>query len=739
MSHVHGQSIPCVKSNPDAVNAILPSIADQARIPFVDYTGMALAPGQWTMPKWMREEGLCILGCWETMPWRRYIGIATTWEEQDYAFEQSQAFIDDVKKLGCNTIAMPYDCGHGVDTVEDQVQRSKALIELCHKNGLKGCTYFRPDIIWYDTLNEAEKAELDGGYQIDGNGRLVQPFGSAERNLCYHHAGVLNRFKRQIRRAIVELKADMIHIDGMIVGGDEPKSACRCPLCVADFRKFLVSRYGHDRELAKRRFGHACLEQIMPPFEYPLNYAPYDSGPYVPVWCEWVAFRCHWTSRILAEVAALVKSLNPEVVIKINSAMAAPRENAAMFLGTDIIGMGHYCDASYSEDGYPPAIVPDGKIIHRVRQFKFSRQVDTRTITYMEQSDQRQLRQNLAHAAAFNLGTIGCLGFTPHMNFSNRYNVHFEVKCDFVQWLNKHREYYRDVQSAARIAVWRPREGMAMSGRLAYAAAMRMEQLLVETRRGFDVIFDESVTAIAKYDLVIIPSVECMSLDQIKALHEYVHNGGRLFVGQDSAMFDTWHRRRIENPWEGLFGDASAKNVVADALAVGIAGVFVEAKAAVSYDKVAYSEVGKGRAVYAPMVVDPATQPSMNTVLGGLNTGLDHTNWVVPERAEEFNLALDWLLEDRQHVRIAAQRGMLAEYIEQPSTGRTMVHLVNLCKEPTVQSIITIQAKIDPSRISVLYPPTDIAPRWRAESDGDRTRIVFDQLDVYAVVVIRKA
>ena len=53
--------------------------------------------------------------------------------------------------------------------------------------------------------------------------------------------------------------------------------------------------------------------------------------------------------------------------------------------------------------------------------------------------------------------------------------------------------------------------------------------------------------------------------------------GGNLLVGQDSAMFDLWHRRRIENPWEVLFGDASAKNVVADAVAATPAGVFVGA------------------------------------------------------------------------------------------------------------------------------------------------------------------
>jgi len=66
--------------------------------------------------------------------------------------------------------------------------------------------------------------------------------------------------------------------------------------------------------------------------------------------------------------------------------------------------------------------------------------------------------------------------FPPRMNFSNRYTVHFDIKCDFMRWLNAHRDYYRGCRSAASIAVWRARENMALSGKLAYAATMRLEQ-----------------------------------------------------------------------------------------------------------------------------------------------------------------------------------------------------------------------------------------------------------------------
>ena len=200
------------------------------------------------------------------LAWRRYTEIATTWAEADYAFEHSQAFIDDIKKLGCNAVVVPYDYGHGEAFNEPEVELTRKFIVLAHENGLKVGTYFRADIAWIETLGDAERAEINDGFQIDRDGRFVQPgFGTAVRMICHHHPGVMERFRRHVRRAIVELKTDILHLDGMIVGEAEGSGACRCPNCVADFRRFLVERYGHDRELATKRFGHPFLEKMEPP------------------------------------------------------------------------------------------------------------------------------------------------------------------------------------------------------------------------------------------------------------------------------------------------------------------------------------------------------------------------------------------------------------------------------------------------------------------------------------------
>ena len=72
------------------------------------------------------------------------------------------------------------------------------------------------------------------------------------------------------------------------------------------------------------------------------------------------------------------------------------------------------------------------------------------------------------------------------------------------------------------------------------------QQRTHEVPDGFDLVLDDTVDALTKYALVIVPNVECMSLDQIEGLIAYVAQGGSLFIGQDSAIYDLWHRRRID-------------------------------------------------------------------------------------------------------------------------------------------------------------------------------------------------
>ena len=276
---------------------------------------------------------------------------------------------------------------------------------------------------------------------------------------------------------------------------------------------------------------------------------------------------------------------------------------------------------------------------------------------------------------------------------------------------------------------------MAMSGRLAYAATMRMEQLLVETCRGFDFVLDESPKALSRYDLVIVPNVECMSLKQIEGLIAYVAQGGNLLIGQDTAIYDLWHRRRIENPWAALFGTASAKNVVADAVAQGMAGVFVAANTQDQSDAITLVTHGKGRAAYCPMVVDPLVP----TFADDDPRRIEHAAWIIrtgwfPKMRTRFPKCSIPCSNGKEGFRVTGERGLLAEFMQQEKQGRELIHLVNLRPAPQSHCEVKLGSKVQRTDVSVLYPPTDTPPRWKVTREKEMTRIVFDHLDVYAVV-----
>jgi len=92
-------------------------------------------------------------------------------------------------------------------------------------------------------------------------------------------------------------------------------------------------------------------------------------------------------------------------------------------------------------------------------------------------------------------------------------------------------------------------------------------------------------------------------------------------------------------------------------------------------------------------------------------------------------------MNGRETVRVIAERGLLAEFLEQDRPRRSLVHLVNLKPGPQSSCRVDIRLRTKTRDIKVLYPPTDTPPRWRVEYKNGVARVTFDLLDVYAIIV----
>ena len=699
----------------------------------VDYRFLDDLPRERKPPAWVLSEPLICVGAWEPLFYRRRRGAATVNAEALFAYEHSEAFVQDVVALGANILITSFEKNHHIDDQEYALDQQ--LARHCRTHGLRLSTYIRADQIDSEHHADFLRDHDVRAERFDGS---TPTYGRCDfrQHICFHKPGVLDLFKGSISRAVSDLRVDALHLDGFQVGGTETRDACRCPACRRDFTAFLQRRYGDDPQACRRRFGHTHLDAIAPPGT--------TAGPDIPrghvtepVWQEWIVFRCTWTARIAREVSEHVYRLNPDVGIFVNSSIPV-RENGPLLMGLDLPSLGEGADVMMNEDAYGPQITTEGKILQRARQHKLGAASGCFIWNYMNAATERATYVQMAHAAAFNRGRLTVMGFGPGCYGSSGLRLHAGAKQGVLPWLRDHWEHFQGLEPVADVAVWREPRAMAFADPIAYATAMRVEQLLVEDRVAFSIALREWATDTR---VLVLPGLACLDDALCARVVAFVEaGGGALVVGETSAM-DGWARRRTDFGLRRLLPDGVRLPGLSAEQHVAAAHVPVEqAKARLAPSEETYHRFGRGRVVYAPSLVDPATQPSLLNPDGTYNFALDTTNWRVPERADALRRAIAWLLDNRPTLRVDATRGVIANYYRQPDTGAYYAHIVNLTSE-TAHNVVVRMALPDGAQatgVHVLSPDRHAYQAdWRVS--GAEVVASLDDLDVYAVVVFETA
>jgi hypothetical protein len=688
-------------------------------------------------PAWVEKEGFIFVGAWEPLMEFRHAGITRHDDEKIWEFAHSEEFIRDVKRLGCNCLIAHFDFSFGKSAQADEWEDTRKQIALCRKHGLKVGVYFRIDWIIPDALAEDE-TDILKHTQRDPWGRPQLRKPHRGRYLCFHHPEAVRCREDVIRFAIEELKVDIMHFDGFHFVGWEPAGTCRCEKCKEDFRRFLKERYAGIPDIAKKRFAFSRFDTIEPPHTYPDLTFP--GTPVVdPLWQAWTEFRCHWTAKLTKHFAEYVHRLNPEVAVEVNTAVAV-RENVAACLGVDLPTVARYTDALWCEDAYPPEILPSGELISRIRQFKMARTLDNVLFTYMHGADDRAVLRNMAHAAAFNGGTLGSLGFVPHMPWS--YRNSYDVKQTFVKWLRRNWEYYEGTGQAADIALWRSERSAAFGSDRVAAASMRMEQLLIEERMPFTIVFDEWLKACGPERILVLANAECVIEPQAEAIERFVKKGGGLFIGQESGLYDGWRRRRDDFIFRTSMGSAAARDAELKPgvfFAIGPAGAVTGWEERRRGGKSSLGTHGKGRVAYVPEIVAPSECPPLITPEGQFDMALDYTHWRAPTKKEEVLEGLRWLAGKGLRFEVAAPRGVVAEYLFQKKHKRYLVHVINFLEQGDVP-LVQVRMRLGPRQkvrtVKVISPDPGGPPKLEWKKNRAELYIEIFKLDLYAVVII---
>jgi hypothetical protein len=141
----------------------------------------------------------------------------------------------------------------------------------------------------------------------------------------------------------------------------------------------------------------------------------------------------------------------------------------------------------------------------------------------------------------------------------------FEAIERFFDFYHRHREFYRDTESCAEIAVAYSQRiydiyGQDQSSRLVTEPFRGVYHALVRARLPFDMIHVDDLDddALRRFRVLVLPNQACLSNAQCEAVRKFVQAGGALVATFETSRFDENGKRRDDFALADIFGVSSA-------------------------------------------------------------------------------------------------------------------------------------------------------------------------------------
>jgi hypothetical protein len=572
--------------------------------------------------------------------------------------------------------------GFGLQFEKAHMDIARRVVDQMHSLGMKVSLYVG-GTMFVETLYK-EVPEAQSWEQRDSFGKPV-PYGAQ----TYRHFACPNEpayrayIKRVLDIAVNEFQADEIAFDNFVLQ-EEPQS-CRCPRCMKAFTEFLRTRYP-DKEQVARRFGQPDVESVrIKPWtspDEPGRLSALDD----PILQEWVRFRCQSLANSAADLYGHVKSLNPNVacLLNIKGQYSFNRYWAAgvyhpMFAGAiDIM--------AFDTGGYDARIDPaTGALVSQIRSYKVARGIgtscedsfadDIRAAIHMSFGYQKPVRGNIA--APF--GSEAHNVFTPLVEFFREYNDLF----------------YIDTETIADVAVLHNWPSMAYSISATAIPVTLMEQVLIQHKVPFDILFDEQLDRIGKYQAVILAGQECVSDAQIQTLLDFVRKGGTLVLTGNTGEFNDWRQKRDANP-------------------------LLPAR-----------REGKGQIVYIPEIIRGDA--------GRKITRMVPAQWVLPKNHQEIYKTIAGSLPNGLSITSQAPLTTVMELLVRAKSRQTIVHLVNFDrKNAPAPFAVEVENQFPAPVTSVACYSADAndPANLDFQQSGGRVRFTVPATRVYSMIVI---
>ncbi len=602
--------------------------------------------------------------------------------------------------------------GFGLQTEMPEIERSVKMAEVMHKLGMKVSVYVAGTMFiesFYREVPEAANWE-----QRDQVNRAV-PYSDTQ---TYRHFACPNEpayrayMKKVLDVAIHQVKTDEIFFDNVFLQ-PEPTS-CRCDRCQRAFKDFLRRKYLTRNDVAAR-FGYPDVEWIKVNEWYHFNRPEDIQTIDDPVLQEWVAFRSESLARHCIDLYDYIKSVNPEIAVGFNlkgiygtnriwrNGVYQPLyQGKTDFACFDVGGMEARLDAR------------TGALVSEIRSFKMGR---TLGFTYHEADTPLELAVSMAFNYQKPVAGYGYLG-GPGIEGPERA---FTAEAEFFREYND--RYFTDTENVADVAVLRTWPSMAYSITGTQAPMLLMEQVLIQHRVPFDIIFDQQMDAIGRYKAVVVPGQESLSSKWVDRLTEYAREGGSLIISGNTADYNEYRQKRETNPLLSVADISGSTAIVAKAL-------------------------GKGKIVYIPRVpvgvgITQSRGTGDETDLGGpepsRRSGFPADRWVLPKNHQEIYQVVAGSIRGGLSLTAQAPLTTVMELLNRRKTNETIVHFVNFDDKRTLAPFaVRLKKQMDGrvKSVRLFAPESDEPAQLEFTELNGRVSFTVPGMKRYSMIVV---
>jgi len=663
----------------------------------------AALPSVIDKPEWLKGPIVMKGSNQEPLIFQLRRGGVTTRTEANYLRSHTAENVMEIKEFGGTFFMSHVFKGFGIEAERPEIELAKKLAPLLHENGIKMGTYVGSSIAYETFLVEKPEAEewLVPDY-------LGQPVTYGEqffrRRPYFGHPGYREYIRQVINIAINEIGSDLIHFDNP--ANQAVPAVFHHPMAIQDFREFLKNKYTPAK--LKERIGFSDVSRVVPPaFPNPGSFQSFDD----PITQEWIDFRCQKLADYYKEMSDYIRNLNPDVAVEFNP-HGITGNNRAWESSVDFARLLSHTDVFWCEDGNPASVTQDGILISNIRSYKLGRIFNNLVFNGTGGSILM-----VAETMAYNPNSVT----SPGNSFKH-----------YVTFYRNNFEHYGNTKNVADVAILRSFPSMAYSNYNTHQSTVLFEQVLIQCKIPFDIIYDEHLKDLSKYSVLILANQESLRDDQLDLIREFVRQGGGLIATENSSLFDEWRRERESFGLKDLFGIEKPISIRSMRMQDGGALESIEEFEMRQAGKTIKNQVGKGRVAYIPLIEPSKRRPPTSS--------MRNSYWKLPLNYSEMAESVKWAAGKELSVEVKAPLTVTMELAEQEN--KRILHLINfnIEKEKSVKDI-SVSLKIPEGKqvkeVLLLSPDREGTESLPYTFKDGRAVFKVPRLDVYDLVVTK--